>query len=185
MESDTSTQDTPSRASRRASPVVAGWAIGGAILSIFVILAIMVVLVGPTISYAVFINIVDPGSPADDAGVVDGEVITEINGEKLQSAQAMQELIFDSLGQPMMWTLMHAETGTIVVREVTPLASPAAGQRATGVVVQNVVQTEGRRAQLFKLLPIAYVGIGVLAMTQLFAMWRRRTRSMAGQLGTS
>ena len=184
MESDTSTQDTPSRASRRASPVVVGWAIGGTILSIFVVLAIMVVLSGPTTSnVGVFINIVDPGSPADDAGVVAGEVIIEINGEKLQSAQAMQELIFDNLGQPMVWTLKHADT--IVVREVTALASPALGQRAAGIVMQNLVHTKGRRAQIFDLLPIAYVGVGLVAITQLFAMWRRRTKSMASQLETS
>ncbi len=74
---------------------------------------------------------VSSGSPADTAGVQDGDIITAVDGSSVEGFYALTGLINDNRGRRIEWQVLR--DGTPVTLYVTPRSSPAPGQGATGI----------------------------------------------------
>ncbi len=84
------------------------------------------------------ISLVEPESPAFEAGMlVDDELIT-INGQNVQSMLDVGELIQTNLGEEVEVTVLRE--GEEVNLTLIPRANPPEGQGAMGIVMQHPVQ---------------------------------------------
>lgn len=144
---------------------------------VFVIVAVKIVFSGPTRSLeGFFIQRVEPGSPADIAGV--SGILTHINGKRITSSSKLSEAIYDSLGEPMAWTLN--ENNTVRIVEVTPLERPEVGQSPTGVISAQILSRPvGRISRIIVITPIAYIGVGMLVLAEFAARRRRRAGTLS------
>lgn len=76
---------------------------------------------------------VSSGSPADRAGVQDGDLITAVNGAPVEGFYALTGLINENRGSRTEWQVLR--DGAAVTLYVTPRSSPAPGQGATGISI--------------------------------------------------
>jgi regulator of sigma E protease len=85
---------------------------------------------------------VSPGSPAEAAGIVVGDVILSFNGRQLANNAELGRDIFLDLGETVPMQIQKAD-GTVVTVTVTPRWNPPSGQGAVGVETQtaNAVTT--------------------------------------------
>jgi regulator of sigma E protease len=86
---------------------------------------------------------VAPGSPAEAAGIVIGDIILSFNGRELANNAELSRDIFLDLGETVPMQIQKAD-GTIVTVKVTPRWNPPSGQGAVGLETQtsNVVVTK-------------------------------------------
>ena len=74
---------------------------------------------------------VSPGSPADRAGVQDGDIITAVDRQAVDGFYALTGLINENRGRQIEWQILR--DGASQTLYVTPRSSPAPGQGATGI----------------------------------------------------
>lgn len=86
---------------------------------------------------------VSPDSPADEAGILPGDIIVATNGHIIDNDRDLRYRIGLSLSNPMTWLVLRA--GEEVVATIEPRLSPPEGQGATGIIVSTVnIRTESR-----------------------------------------
>ena len=91
---------------------------------------------GAPITSQVEVKGVSPQSPAAQVGLQQGDVIEQINGQKISSINKLQEVISSNLDKPMNLTYQspNGQTQTVTL---TPRSSPPQGQGAIGVEIGN------------------------------------------------
>jgi regulator of sigma E protease len=99
----------------------------------FVIYAVIILNVGSPDQTKVLIDKVEPGSPAQIAGILPGDLITEIGGESVDAFSVVTEKVDQNLDQSLPVQIMRQ--GEFVEMEVTPLSNPPAGRGAMGIVI--------------------------------------------------
>jgi len=77
------------------------------------------------------------GSPAAIAGFLNGDILVEVNGQKINSVEQVISTTQQNLGKEM--TLIISRDGKEVSLSVTPRLNPPIGQGAIGVVMGNPI----------------------------------------------
>lgn len=99
------------------------------------VLIVMYLAIGSPIDNQVLVTEVVPASPAQSVGLMQGDVITQVNGTDLTDIEDFQNRIRQSAGTEVSLTLQR-EAGSLTVK-VTPRLNPPAGQGALGVGISN------------------------------------------------
>ncbi len=101
------------------------------LLTAVVVTAVIIVQMGVAVPGQVLIENVSPASPAEQAGILGGDVIVTINGQTVTTMEAARALIRASLDQPLEMVLLRgAEQVSLVA---TPLSSRSPEQGALGI----------------------------------------------------
>lgn len=98
---------------------------------------------------------VAPGSPAEQAGLQDGDRILSANGVQITRYEELIEITNRSRGQPML--LVVERGGQILETSVTPRLEPPEGEGPMGIVVGNPLLPAG---SWFATLPISFTAVG-------------------------
>jgi regulator of sigma E protease len=105
-------------------------------LMIGALLAVIVYYnLGKPISNKVLVDQVEPGSPAELAGLKSGDLILKLNETPIDSQEKLISSTNAFLGQPV--TLVYQRDGEIKTITLTPRASPPSGQGPMGVRLTN------------------------------------------------
>jgi regulator of sigma E protease len=83
------------------------------------------------------INTVVPDSPASIAGFTKGDILTEVNGQKITSVEQVINTTKQNLGMEM--TLVISRDGKELPISITPRLDPPAGQGAMGLALSNPI----------------------------------------------
>lgn len=92
-------------------------------------------------SEIVEIAAVEAGSPADEAGILAGDVIETIEGAEADSMLTVRTITQDNLGEPV--TLELQRDDNLVSVSLVPRENPPEGQGSMGIVMQNPIQKVG------------------------------------------
>ena len=82
-----------------------------------------------------------PGSPAEAAGILPGDIVLTVDDHSITSFESMQQAIGERLGLTSRITLQR-EGETLIV-EITPRASPPEGEGPIGVLLGNPTRAMG------------------------------------------
>jgi regulator of sigma E protease len=82
---------------------------------------------------------VSPASPAALANLLPGDVLTSVNGQKVDSMQALSQKVQSNLGKPITIDYMRQNKPSQV--QLTPRVNPPQGQGALGIVMGNPIMT--------------------------------------------
>jgi len=116
---------------------------------------------------------VSANSPAVRAGIVSGDTILEVNGQKVNNVSDLQRVIQLNLGQPVTMLIQHVDDTTEEVRAVPRWQTPE-GEGAIGVAVRTVSPTVVRQSYPFwKAIPI-----GVHECIETFVLFKNGIISM-------
>lgn len=83
------------------------------------------------------VQVVDvaPGSPAEQAGLLPGDLIIQVNEVQIDGTEAIHDAIYDNLDQTTQITyLREGETSTVTL---VPRSDPPEGEGAIGIVMSN------------------------------------------------
>jgi len=84
----------------------------------------------------VLVEEVQIASPAQEAGIVPGDILLTAGGQELGNVQDYQDVIQENLDEEIVVGVRHAD-GTTVTVTLVPRRNPPAGQGATGVLVST------------------------------------------------
>jgi regulator of sigma E protease len=90
---------------------------------------------GKPVTNKVVVDMVAQGSPAEQAGLLPGDLITQINGLKIDSQQTLQQVVTQNLGTPI--TITYQRNGQSYTITLVPRTNPPAGQGAIGIRMTN------------------------------------------------
>jgi regulator of sigma E protease len=113
-----------------------------------------------------------PGSPAAEAGILPGDMVTAVDGEPVTSFESMQQAIAARLGVPV--TLGLQRNGQAMELQVTPRAQPPEGEGPIGVLLGNPTKAVG--------LPEAFLLGGRSTTYQLIETIRLPGRLLRGEV---
>jgi regulator of sigma E protease len=89
----------------------------------------------PSDTSHVYINLVEPGSPAEDAGWLPADAIVAANGEPVDSTDDLSAALSASAGDQVTVTVLR--DGERIETTVTPRENPPPGQGATGIRIDE------------------------------------------------
>jgi regulator of sigma E protease len=115
--------------------------LGGPIMNLLlasILFAVVVSQIGMPRYNIVQISEVTSGSPAANAGISSGDILVEINGQKINSMEQVISTTKLNLGKEM--NLIVSRNGKRVALIVTPRSNPPAGQGAMGILLGNPTQ---------------------------------------------
>ncbi|MDQ3523980.1 MAG: site-2 protease family protein, partial [Chloroflexota bacterium] len=111
--------------------------IAGSSANLLAAVIISIILVAsqgvPTDTTRIYINQVEPDSPAAEAGWQPGDAIVAINGENIDGRTDLAAALDASAGTETQMVVLRG--GEQVETSITPRANPPAGQGATGVLI--------------------------------------------------
>lgn len=84
----------------------------------------------------VFISRVNPGSPADSAGLKEGERVIEINGNQISKSQDLINKTKELAGQEVELKVTDGKTERLV--KLTPRVNPPQGEGAIGIALSGI-----------------------------------------------
>ncbi len=87
----------------------------------------------------VVITQVAPGSPAEAAGLLPGDLVLQAEGRPIDSFRALQEIVAANLGRPILLKVQRGEA--VVEIRLTPRPEPPEGEGPIGVVLGNPTRT--------------------------------------------
>jgi regulator of sigma E protease len=102
----------------------------GIILAIFLFYSL-----GDPITSQVKIDAVSPNSPASEVGLQPGDMILEINGQKIDSSQKLIDLISANLDKPIKMTVQRQ--GKQITYTLTPRSQHPENEGAVGILLGN------------------------------------------------
>jgi regulator of sigma E protease len=140
---------------------------------------------------------VNPGSPAEQAGVKTGDIILQINGREIENVGDASYYIRLNQGRTMTWALRRAIAGggsgvtagsETVVTQVHARWAPPAGQGPTGIsLAARSGQVESRSYPIWEAVPRAVRATAeslVLARNQIISWWKARSApEVSGPVG--
>ncbi len=80
---------------------------------------------------------VAPGSPAEEAGLLPGDLFYAVNGEVVTAANSLSEIVREHLGQTITISLLRGDQ--LLTRQVLARQEPPPGQGAMGVGIGGVL----------------------------------------------
>ena len=80
------------------------------------------------------INAVSVDSPASDAGILEGDVILEVDGKKVKDFDTLAQLVNAGKGREIEWLIRRSGLETPV--RLVPRVDPPEGEGATGITVE-------------------------------------------------
>ena len=83
---------------------------------------------------------VEPGSPAEAAGIIEGDRIIAMNGEHLYDFQDFSDSINVNKGQRIEWTVSRA--GETMAVRLIPREDPPEGEGPTGISRVSVIGSQ-------------------------------------------
>jgi len=108
------------------------------LLAAVIIYAFIVAQIGgPDLSKVLVVGIA-PNSPAAEAGLQDGDLITMVGGEIIDSTDKLHNTIYAHLGESV--TLTYERDGETSNIALTPREMPPAGEGAIGIFMSNPVK---------------------------------------------
>ena len=93
--------------------------------------------VSPEASLLTKITQIAPGSPADEAGLLPGDIFYAVNGEVVTAARSLGEMVRAQLGEIVTVTLLRGDE--LYSRQVLARQEPPPGQGAMGVGISGVL----------------------------------------------
>ncbi len=81
---------------------------------------------------------VAPGSPADTAGLIAGDIIVEVAGQPIQNVDGLHNMIYDRLGESTL--LSFERSGQTHEVTITPRKDPPPEEGAIGIVMGEATQ---------------------------------------------
>ena len=93
--------------------------------------------VSPEASLLTQITQIAPGSPADEAGLLPGDIFYAVNGEVVTVARSLGEMVRAQLGEIVTVTLLRGDE--LYSRQVLARQEPPPGQGAMGVGISGVL----------------------------------------------
>ncbi|MBE9524502.1 MAG: site-2 protease family protein [Chloroflexi bacterium] len=109
------------------------------LLAAVIIYAFIVAQIGaPDLSKVVIVGI-SPNSPASEAGLQDGDLITLVAGENIDSTDKLHNTIYAHLGESI--DLAYQRDDQINHVSLTPREIPPTGEGAIGILMSNPVQS--------------------------------------------
>jgi len=112
------------------------------------IYAIMFTQTGVPETDKVIVVGLSPGSPAEQAGLLENDLITFAAGESIDGTQKLRDTIYANLGQSIEISVLRGEE--ILELSLVPRENPPEGEGAIGIIMSNPVQSIG----LLRALPI-------------------------------
>ncbi len=103
------------------------------LLTAMVVFAVIIAMEGTSVPGTVKIHTVTENSPASSAGLQAGDVILEINGQKVEETQPAIDLIKANLDKPV--ELLIERDGQQITLTATPLSTRKASEGALGVAL--------------------------------------------------
>ena len=85
----------------------------------------------------VYVAEVSPGSPAEQAGLLVDDVITEINGQEVVTSNDVRLIIYDNLGKPIEVTIQRGDQ--IITTSMVP-RDPPPEDGAIGILMDHLVE---------------------------------------------
>jgi len=83
---------------------------------------------------------VEPGSPAETAGILEGDTILEMNGEPLHDFDHLLERVDSNRGQEIVWLVERDEELRLV--RLTPREDPPEGEGPTGISRISIIGSQ-------------------------------------------
>ena len=165
--------------------VISAGAFMNAVLAIAILSAIFMIPRDVEVGDVV-VNAVEPGSPAELAGVLPGDVIRRAGGAEVETIGELSRSVALSLGSTMEWTIEQGGRTRIISLE--PRWTPPEGQGATGVqVALTNTSIESRSDPPWEAVPNAFGTIGdmLLLARNEFSRWIKGGDSpdLAGPVG--
>ena len=101
----------------------------------------------------------EPGSPAAEAGILPGDVVTDVAGNHIENRTDLGRAVALKLGATTQWSLRRGEQDLTV--ELTPRFDPPDGEGAAGVAVEvRNATVESRADPPWRALPASFVATG-------------------------
>ncbi len=111
---------------------------GGPVMNLlvgFIIFAILFIRIGSPDISRVQIQDVVADSPASLSGIQVGDIVVEINGQKITSMDTIHQIVQAEKGKEISFVVDR--NGTLVTLSTTPRATPPEGQGPLGIVMGN------------------------------------------------
>ncbi|HPV05924.1 MAG TPA: M50 family metallopeptidase [Aggregatilineales bacterium] len=113
---------------------------GANLVIAFVLLLVMFMVGAPEEQPGALVTLVEPGSPAESAGLEPGDVIIEADGVFIETYDDLREYIFANTGEDVVLTVRRNEA--FVNLTLTPRTEWPEGQGPTGIQMQPIVELE-------------------------------------------
>lgn len=123
---------------KRAAIIAAG-AFGNFVLA-WCLFSILLVIGNPAPAGKVAVTGVAKNSPAAEIGIAPGDFILSFNGEKVETAQKLEELTTSNIGK--LSVLEVEENGKTRLAAAIPRANPPAGEGPLGIVITSAIRNE-------------------------------------------
>lgn len=123
----------------RLAVMFAGPAIN--LLTGIVLAVLLFYTLGEPILEKVRVDAVSTNSPAEQAGIQDGDIITQVNGVQIDSMTALQETIQAQLDQPT--DIVVDRNGELIHLVLTPRSNPPENEGAIGILLGNPTRPIG------------------------------------------
>ncbi|MDR3578293.1 MAG: M50 family metallopeptidase [Anaerolineaceae bacterium] len=127
--------------------------LGGPVMNLLIgvfIFSLVFAEVGQPDSHTVQVLDTSPNSPAAQAGLLAGDIITQINSQKINSIDVLNPLVHSNIGKSIVITFLRKGQQHKVT--IVPRANPPAGQGALGIVIGNPMISIG----WFQAVPYAF-----------------------------
>ncbi len=117
--------------------IIAAGAFGNFALA-WLVFSVLLVVGTPVSSGKVLVVEVSGGSPAQEAGILPGDLILSLGGQKAETAKALTDLTNQNLGEP---TVVEIESlGELKSVTLVPRLDPPSGEGSLGVLVQTATE---------------------------------------------
>lgn len=118
--------------------------IGGGVLGNFILAWILLTLLfafgNPTLADKVWVEKVEPGSPAEEAGITSGDYILSFEGERVETADELVSLLNENRGKR---SLLEVEReGEVRQIFAVPRVDPPEGEGPLGFFISSAVKYE-------------------------------------------
>lgn len=100
-----------------------------------ILLVVIFAAIGTPASDQAMITQVAPNSPAMQVGLLPGDIITTVDGEPIESIEALISIVAERAGEPI--TMMILRDDQVETVNVTPRLDPPPGEGALGVALSN------------------------------------------------
>ncbi len=125
---------------------------GGPVMNLlvgFLIFTFMFTRIGSPDISRVQIQDVVPDSPAAQSGLLIGDIVLEINGQKISSMESIHQIVQSEKGKAI--DILVERNGSQITLSTTPRATPPEGQGPLGIVMGNPTTP----ITVFQALPMA------------------------------